>query len=118
MKTWMKNVNNFQIVKVQATLLLKVLLIKTLCNHKNLVFYKVSVFETFEKLTGKLQCQSLFFNKLSDRRPQPCNFIIKETVAQLVSCEVLKSTFLTEQLRTTTSGYIKILTAAKLQYRS
>ena len=39
-------------------------------------------------------------------RPQACNFIKKETLAQVFSCEfceIFKNTFFTEQLRTTTS---------------
>ena len=40
-------------------------------------------------------------------RPQACNFIKKETVAQVFSCEfceISKNTFSTEHLRTTASG--------------
>ena len=31
--------------------------------------------------------QSLFFNKVAGLRPEACNFIEKETLAQVFSCE-------------------------------
>ena len=67
--------------------------------------------------TAKHQCRSLFFNRLVCRRPQVCNFIWKN-MARVVSCkvyEILKNTFFTEQLWTTASEYIGILTARKFQ---
>ena len=54
----------------------------------------IGVLKNFEKLTGK--CQRL----------QACNFIKKETLAQVFSCEfceTVKNTFFTEHLWTTTS---------------
>ena len=54
------------------------------------------VLRNFAKFTGKHLCQSLSFNKVV-----PYNFIKKETVAQLFSCEfceIFKNTFLTEHL--------------------
>ena len=50
----------------------------------------------FTKLTGKHLCQSLLFNKVADLRSEACNFIKKETVAQMFSCafcEIFKNTF-------------------------
>ena len=44
-------------------------------------FYKKGVLRNFPKFTGKHPCQSLFFNKVA------CNFIKKETLAQVFSCE-------------------------------
>ena len=42
----------------------------------------------FAKFTGKHLCQSPFFNKVVGLRPaKACNFIKKETLAQLFSCE-------------------------------
>ena len=41
----------------------------------------------FAKFTGKHLCQSLFFNKVAG---QACNFIKKETLAQVFSCEFCK----------------------------
>ena len=63
------------------------------CSRKNLI-----------EFTGKHLCQSLFFNKVAGLRPEACNLIKKETLAQVFSfefCEISKSTFFTELLRTT-----------------
>ena len=57
------------------------------------------VFRNFAKFTGKHLCQSLFFNKVAGLA---CNFIKKETLAQVFSCEfceISKNTFFTEHLR-------------------
>ena len=59
----------------------------------------------FTKFTGKHLCQSLFFNKVAGAA---CNFIKKETLAQVLSCkfcEISKNTFCTEHLWTTASGW-------------
>ena len=48
------------------------------------LFCKKGVFRNFAKLTGKHLCQSLFFNEVVG---QACNFIKKETLAQMFSCE-------------------------------
>ena len=45
------------------------------------VFCKKGVLRNFKKLTGKHLCQSLFCNDSA------CNFIKKETLAQMFSCE-------------------------------
>ena len=50
----------------------------------------------FAKFTGKHLCQSLFFNKVAGLRPEACNFIKKETLAQVFFCkfyEISKNTF-------------------------
>ena len=47
------------------------------------VFCKKGVLRNLTKFTGKHVCQSLFFNKV----PKACNFIKKEALAQLFSCE-------------------------------
>ena len=44
---------------------------------------KKGVLRNFTKFKGKRQCQSLFLIKL----PEACNFIKKETLAQVFSCE-------------------------------
>ena len=44
------------------------------------VFYEKVVLGNFAKFTGKHLCLSLFFNK-----PAACNFIKKETLAQVFS---------------------------------
>ena len=57
------------------------------------VFCKKGVLRNFAKFTGKHLCQSLLFNKVVG---QACNFIKKDTLAQVFSCEfceISKSTF-------------------------
>ena len=57
---------------------------------------KKGVVENFAKFTGKHLL-----------RPQACNFIKKETLAQVFSCEfceIFKSTSFTERLQTTASN--------------
>ena len=49
-------------------------------------------------------CFSLKFSHLNLYRPEACNFIKKETLAQVFSCEfceIFKNNFFTEHLRTT-----------------
>ena len=65
------------------------------------VFCKKKVLRNFEKFTGKHLCESLFFNKV-----EACNFIKKETLAQVFSCEfreISKNTSFTEHIRVTSS---------------
>ena len=57
------------------------------------VFCKKGVLRNFAKFTGKHLCQSLFFNKVAGAA---CNFIKKETLTQVFSCEfceISKNTF-------------------------
>ena len=59
------------------------------------------VLRDFAKFTGKHPCQSLFFNKVAGLSPQACNFIKKETLAHVLSCEfceISRNTFFTEHL--------------------
>ena len=66
---------------------------------------KKGVLRNFAKLTGKHLCQSLFFNKVAGAA---CNFIKKETLSQVFSCEfcdISKNTSLTEHLWTTASVF-------------
>ena len=61
---------------------------------------KKAVLRNFTKFTGKHLCRSLRC------MPQACNFIKKEALTQVFSCgfcEIFKNTFLTEQIRVTTS---------------
>ena len=51
---------------------------------------KKYVLKNFTKFTGTHLCQSLFLNKASGLRPQVCNFIKKELLAQVFSCEFCK----------------------------
>ena len=62
------------------------------------VFCKKGIITCFVKFTGKYLCQRLFFNKVA----LLLNFIKKETLAQLLSCEfckIFKNTFFLEHLR-------------------
>ena len=57
------------------------------------------VLRNFAKFTGKQLCQSIFLNKVAGQKA--CNFIEKETLAQVFSCEfteVSKNTFFIEHL--------------------
>ena len=61
---------------------------------------KNGILRNFAKFTGKRLCQILFFNKFAGLRqacsPQGCNFIKKDTLAQVFSfefCETSKNTF-------------------------
>ena len=74
------------------------------------VFYKKGVPRNIANFTAKHLCQSLFFNKVA------CNFIKKETLALVLSCEsakFLRALFLTEHLWTTAS----ILSKHKAHYK-
>ena len=70
------------------------------------VFCKKVVLRNFTKFTGKHLCQSIFFNKVAGHqrfsdvfrgyRNVTCNFIKKDTLALVFSCEsceISKSTF-------------------------
>ena len=62
------------------------------------------VLRNFTKFTGKHQYLSLLFNKVTGL--QACNFIKKETLAQVPSCEfceISNKTFFTEYLWATAS---------------
>ena len=64
---------------------------------------KKGVLRNFAKLTGKHLCQSLFLNKVTGAA---CNFIKKDTLAQVFSCEfceIAKNTFFTEHVWATAS---------------
>ena len=64
------------------------------------VFCKKGVLIAFTKFTGKHLCQSYFINKVAGLS-EACNFIKKETLAQVFSCEfceISKNTFFIEHL--------------------
>ena len=76
------------------------------------VFFKKGAFKYFGKFTWKHLCRVLFFNKVAGGA---CNFIKKEAVAQLFSCEfceICKNLFFTEHPWMTASYQtrLKILT--------
>ena len=54
------------------------------------VFCRKGVLRNFAKFTGKRPCQGPFFNKNAGLRPEACNFIKKEALAHLFSCEFCK----------------------------
>ena len=65
---------------------------------------KKGVLKNFAKLTGKHLYHSCFFNKVAGWAA--CNFIKKETLVQVFSCEfweIFKNTFFTEHLEATAS---------------
>ena len=67
------------------------------------VFWEKYVLRNFTKFTGKHLCQSLFFNKVAGGA---CNFIRKETLAQVLSYEfreISKNTFFSEHIWATAS---------------
>ena len=51
------------------------------------VFCKKGVLRNFAKFIGKHLCQNLVFNNVVGLRPEACNFIKKETLVQVFSCE-------------------------------
>ena len=71
--------------------------------HPSVVFTELYNKEAVaQRCSGKHLCQSLFFNKVSEA----CNFIKKEKLAQVFSCEfceISKNIFFTEHLWTTAS---------------
>ena len=72
-------------------------------------FIRKGVHRNFGKFTGKHLCQSLFFIKVSCS-PEACNFIKKETLVLVFSCEFCencKNTFFTEHLWATASEFYK-----------
>ena len=65
------------------------------------MFCKKGFLKNFAKFTGKKLCQSLFFNKVASLRPKACNFVKKETLAQVFPvnfAKFQKTPFLTEHL--------------------
>ena len=72
---------------------------------------KKGVLEISQKSQEKTCTRVIFLNKVAGL--QACNFIKKETVAQVFSCEfceIFKNTFFTEYLWTTASIIIWIFT--------
>ena len=56
------------------------------------VFCKKGDLRNFAKFTEKHLCQSPFFNKVASLRSDACNFIKKETLTQVFSCEFCEIT--------------------------
>ena len=69
---------------------------------------KIDVLKNFARFTGKHQCQNLFYNKVACLG---CNFIKKETLTYVLSCEfgkIFKNSFFTEHLQTTASFHCNL----------
>ena len=87
------------VIAVIVVALVIVIVIAKLRSSRPEVFCKKGVLGNLTKFTGKHLCQSLFFNKVAGLRPQACNFIKKETLAQVFSCEcceISKNTFFSQ----------------------
>ena len=70
---------------------------------------KKGVLRNSKRLTRKNLCQSLFLIKL---QTETCNFIKKESLAQVFSCEfyeISKDTFITKHLWTTAFTFFRVL---------
>ena len=77
------------------------------------VFCKKSVLRNVAKFTGKHLRQGLFFNKVAGLRPQPWNFIKKETLAHVFLCgfcEISKDIFFYRTLPVAASTHRNQLT--------
>ena len=87
------------------------------------------VLRNFEKFTGKQLLQGLFLNKVAGLRPatllkrrlwpKACNFIKKETLAQVFSyefCEISKNTLSAEHLRAIASVICNNFTINSAQF--
>ena len=75
-------------------------------------FFIVDIFSS-NKLLNKIVTKFYYFANCKNalKRYEACNFIKKETLAQVFyckSCEIFKNTFFTEHLRTNASGSINI----------
>ena len=81
------------------------------------VFFKKDVLRNFTKFTGKHLCQTLFFNNVAGLA---CNFIKKETLAQVFSreiCEISKNTFSYRTTRVAASVRLCFCKVSGLEYR-
>ena len=98
-QSWVEAIRSWRWSKVVETRLTHLAKIQLYVNTRSSlteVFCKKGVLRNFTKFTGKHLYQSLFFNKVAGLRPQACNFIKKETLAQAFSyeyCEISKNTF-------------------------
>ena len=89
-----------------------IFLLATQCSRKQSL---QDVRKIFAKLTEKHLCQNLYFNSFVPNTPfiypEACNFIKKETLAQVFYyefCKISKNTFYTEHLWATASDDGKI----------
>ena len=85
--------------KIMVKLLILTVVVSLITRSRLELFFKKGVLRNFTKFTGKHLCQRLFFNKVAGLRTQDCNFIKKESLSQVFSCEfweISKNTFFTE----------------------
>ena len=84
------------------------------------MFYKKDVLRNFTKFTGKHLCQSHRCQQVPESG-EACNFIKKEVLAQVFSCEfckISKNTFFTEHFWTTASvDYYQAKHIQQLEWR-
>ena len=81
------------------------------CSHQRCSIKKDAL-KIFAKFIEKHVCQILFFNKVAVLRPEPCNFVKKETLAQVFFCEfceIFKITSFTEHLCVTAFEYLRTI---------
>ena len=67
------------------------------------------VLGNFCKILRKIPVPDYLFNKVAGLRPQACNFIKKEALAQVFSCEfckIVQNTFFTEHILATASAHV------------
>ena len=72
------------------------------------VFYKKMVFLKISQNSKEYLCQSLFFNKVAGDCGMPWNFIKKETLTQMFSCEfweIFQDIFFTGHFWRAASGF-------------
>ena len=76
-------------------------------NHRRCCVRK-GVLRNFAKILRKIPVPDYLFNNVAGLRPQACNFIKKEALTQVFSCEFCKSfinTFFTEHILATASAH-------------
>ena len=75
---------NITVIKISSKKPNKVNKVNRNRSSRSEVFCKKGVLRNFAKFTGSHRCPSLFFNIVAARA---CNFIKKETLAQVFFCE-------------------------------
>ena len=84
-QTWLYFLNHSLLPTVSEDICYKIVLFILYRSSHQGCSVKKAV-RNFKKVTGKHLCHSLFFNKVAGLRPA-CNFIKKETLVQVRSCE-------------------------------
>ena len=100
------NKNNFKLKQNQSRYHSKKRYFFIRSSHQRCHLKKICS-EKFRKIRWKTPLPDSFFKK--NRRRETCNFIKKETLVQMFSCEfckIYKKTFLTEHVRTNASIFM------------